>query len=142
MATFNKYNIFVQDLASGVHTFGSDTLKVALTNTTPNATDEILTDIGQITAGSGYTAGGNTATTTSALQTAGVFRLVLADPPSWTGDGAGMEAFQYAVLYNDTPADPVDPLIGYWDYGASVGLNSGDVFTVDFNPTSGVLTIQ
>ena len=35
MATFNKFNQFVADIANKVHNLGSDTLKVGLTNTAP-----------------------------------------------------------------------------------------------------------
>jgi len=44
------------------------------------------------------------------------------------------------VLYNDTTAS--ENLIGYWDYGTSITLGAGDTFTVDFDPTTGVLTLQ
>ncbi len=36
MATFNKFNSFVEDVAEKVHNLGSDTLKVLLTNTALN----------------------------------------------------------------------------------------------------------
>ena len=58
MATFNKFNQFVQDLANGKHNLGSNSLNVMLTNTAPVATNQVLTDLTEITAGNGYTAGG------------------------------------------------------------------------------------
>jgi hypothetical protein len=71
--------------------------------------------------------------------------LVLADPATWTAttatDGTGIGPFRYAILYNDTPTSPADPLIGWWDYGSSITLASGETFKVDFDPTNGVLTI-
>ena len=33
--TWTKFNAFTEDLAEGKHNLGSDTLKVALTNTAP-----------------------------------------------------------------------------------------------------------
>ena len=140
MAAFNKYNVFVEDLAEKVHNLGADTLKVALSNTAPNASTHTgLASITEISAGNGYTAGGNTASVTSSAQTSGTYKLVLGDPATWTATGGSIGPFRYAVLYNDTSTS--DKLIGWWDYGTSITLASGESFTVDFDPSSGVLTI-
>lgn len=141
MAAFQKFEAFVEALAEKTHNLGADTLKVYLTDATPNgATNTIKADLAEITAGNGYTAGGNTATLTSSAQTGGLYKLVLADPASWTATGGAIGPFRYAVLYNSTTVN--GNLIGYWDYGASISLASGDTFTVDFSPTTGVLTLQ
>lgn len=137
MATFNKFNSFVEALAEKVHNLGSDTLKVALTNTAPVATNTQLSNITQIAAGNGYVTGGNTATLTSSSQTSGTYKLVLADVV-FTATGS-VGPFRYAVLYNDTATN--DELIGWWDYGSSITLANGETFTVDYDPTNGVLTI-
>lgn len=139
MATFNKFNSFVEDLAEKVHNLGADTLKVALTNTAPTAANTILGNITQISAGNGYTTGGNTASITSSSQTSGTYKLVLGDV-TFTATGS-MGPFRYAVLYNDTPTSPVDPLIGWYDYGSSITLAANETFTVDFDPSTGALTI-
>lgn len=140
MASFNKFNSFVEALAEKVHNLGSDTLKVYLSNATPSASlDLVKTDLAEISAGNGYTAGGNQATITSSAQSGGTYKLVLADPATWTASGGTIGPFQYAVLYNDTATN--DELIGWWDYGSAITLNAGETFTVDFDPTSGVLTI-
>ena len=140
MAAFNKYNVFVEDLAEKVHNLGADTLKVALTNTAPNASTHTgLANITEITAANGYTAGGNAASITSSAQTSGTYKLVLGDPTTFTATGGSIGPFRYAVLYNDTSVS--DKLIGWWDYGTSLTLADGESFTVDFDPTSGVLTI-
>lgn len=143
MATFNKYNVFVENLAEKVHNLGSDTLKVALTARAPvAATDTVFTDITQIATGNGYLSGGNVASVSSSSQTAGVYRLILNDPAVFTGGPGTMSGFRYVVLYNDTPTSPLDPLIGYWDYGSTVTLNSGETFTVDLDQVLGTITIQ
>ena len=139
MATFNKFYPFVEAIAEKVHNLGTDTLKVMLTNTAPVNTNSVKTDITEISAGNGYTAGGNTATQTSSSQTSGTYTLVLADPASWTASGGSIATFRYAVLYNDTAASK--NLIGWWDYGSAVSLASGDSFTVDFDAGTGVLTL-
>lgn len=141
MAAFNKFDAFVEALAEKVHDLGTDTLKVYLTNDTPSASaDAVKADLAEITPGNGYTAGGNAAAQTSSSQTGGLYKLVLGDPATWTASGGNIGPFRYAVLYNDTSAS--DNLIGYWDYGTSITLGAGDTFTVDFDPTTGVLTLQ
>lgn len=141
MASFNKFDAFVEALAEKVHNLGSDTLKVYLTNDTPSASgDAVFADLAEIAAGNGYTAGGNVATQTSSAQTGGLYKLVLADPTAWTASGGNIGPFRYAVLYNSTTAS--GNLIGWWDYGTSITLAAGDTFTVDFDPTTGVLTLQ
>ena len=139
MAAFNKFNSFVEALAEKVHNLGSDTLKVMLTNTAPVATNSIKTNITEISAGNGYTAGGNTTSVTSSAQTSGTYKLVLGDPTTWTASGGSIGPFRYAVLYNDTATNK--ELIGWWDYGSSITLASGESFAVDFDPTTGVLTL-
>jgi flagellar capping protein FliD len=139
MAAFNKFNSFVEALAEKVHDLGSDTLKVMLTNTAPAATNAVKVDITELAAGNGYTAGGNTAAVSASSQTSGTYKLVLADPTTWTAVGGTIGPFRYAVLYNDTASN--DELIAWWDYGASLTLNAGETFTVDFDASTGVLTI-
>lgn len=140
MVAFNKYHCFVENLAEKTHNLASDTLKVALTNTAPNAsTHTVLANIGEITAANGYTAGGNQTTQSSSAQSGGTYKLVSGDPATWTASGGTIGPFRYAVLYNATAAG--GPLIGWWDYGTSITLNPGETFTVDFDAASGVLTI-
>lgn len=143
MATFNKYNQFVADLASGVHqlqTGTSHVLKVALSNTAPSATHATLSQVSELTTGGGYTAGGISVGTITGSQTSGTFKLTGGTDPVWTGSGAGFTA-RYAILYNDTPTSPADPLIGYWDYGSSVTVAAGETLTVDLDQTNGILTL-
>jgi hypothetical protein len=140
MATANKFQQFVEDIAEKVHNLGADTLKVALSNTGPAATNSVLLDITEITAANGYSAGGTQSTQSSSVQTTGTYKLVLADV-TFTASGGSIGPFQYPVLYNDTPTSPADPLILYWDYGAAVTLTDGNSFTVDFSASNGVLTL-
>jgi len=140
MASFNKFNAFVEHLAEKVHNLGSDTLKVALTNTAPSSANSTFSDITEISSGNGYTAGGTAATISSSAQTSGTYKLVLADVV-FTASGGSIGPFRYAVLYNDTPTSPADPLIGYWDYGSSVTLADTESFTVDFDASNGVMTL-
>src|SRR3977135_674237 len=111
MATFNKFNAFVADVANKVHNLGADTLKVMLTNTAPVATNAVKTDITEIAAGNGYTAGGTQATLVSSSQTGGTYALKL-NNVTYTATSGAIGPFRYCVLYNSTPAS--GNLIG-WD---------------------------
>ena len=139
MAAFNKFYSFTEAVAEKVHNLGADSLKVMLSNTAPVATNSVKTDITEIAAGNGYTAGGNVASVSSSAQTSGTYKLILSDPATWTATGGSIGPVRYAVLYNDTATSK--ELIGWWDYGSSVTLATGETFTVDFDPTNGVLTL-
>ena len=139
MATFNKVNSFVLDLAEKKHNLSSDVLKVALTNTAPTASSTAWDSVtfGPPATANGYTAGGNTLSITSSGQTSGTYKLVLGDT-TFTSSGT-IGPFRYVILYNDTSV--TDLMIGYYDYGSSISLASGETFTVDFNDSTGVLTL-
>lgn len=139
MASYVKFNQFVQDIANKVHNLSADTFKVALSNTLPVATNTVFANITEIAAGNGYTAGGTASTITSSTQTSGTEKWILTDVV-FTASGT-VGPFRYVVLYNDTPTSPADPLISFYDYGSSISLANGDTFTVDFSASNGVLTI-
>jgi len=136
MATFNKFQSFAEALAEKQHNLQSDTLRVMLSNTAPAATNAVKADITEIAAGNGYAAGGPQATVSSSAQTAGTYKLVLADTVV-TASGGSIGPFRYAVLYNATSGG----LIGWWDYGSSITLATGETLTVDFDDAAGVLTL-
>jgi len=140
MATFNKFNQFVEDLAHKVHHLGTDALKYYLSNATPDAAaDAVKADLAEISTGNGYT-GPQSLTTSSSVETGGVYKLTLADPSVITASGT-VGPFQYVVLYNDAPTSPADPLIGWWNYGSAITLNTGETFTLDLDQANGVLTL-
>lgn len=137
MATFTKFNQFSEDVAEKVHNLGSDALTYALCNTAPVVTNSILANLTQIS----YTnLSSRVPTITSSAQTSGTYKLVLADL-ILTASGGAVGPFRYAVLYNDTPTSPADPLIGFWDYGSSITLADGETFTIDADATNGVLQL-
>lgn len=138
MASYNKFNSFVEAVAEKVHNLGSDQLKVALTDTAPVAGNTVYANLTSPLATTNLS-GANpfNLTTSSSAQTSGTYKLVLADL-TLTATGA-VGPFRYVVIYNDTAAS--DELIGWYDYGSSVNLASADTFTLDFDGTNGVLTI-
>lgn len=140
MATYAKYEVFVEDLIEGVHDFDGHTFHVALTNTAPNlATNELLAQATELTTTGGYTAGGNPTTITTS-RAGGTAKVVGTDPTVWTGSGAGF-TFSHAILFNQSTAIKADPLIANWPYGSSQLVGVGETLTVDFDATNGIFTI-
>jgi hypothetical protein len=133
MATFTKFQSFVEALAEKVHNLGSDTLTVALTNSAPVNTNTQLSNITQIS----YTnLSSRVLTGVTSSQTSGTYTLD-ADNLVLTASGA-VATFRYVVLYNDTATN--DELIGFYDYGSAVDLLNGETFTITWD-AAGILTI-
>jgi len=139
MAAAVKFEVFSENLAEKVHNLDTDTLKNMLTNGAPNAaTHAVKADLTEISAGNGYSAGGNDIQ--NATSRSGGTTTVQATDIVVTAAGGPIGPFRYIANYNDTPTSPADPLTQYWDYGASISLNDGETFTEDFG-ASGLMTI-
>ena len=140
MATYNKFNLFTQDVCEGAHNFasGGATYKVMLTNTVPVAANHLYGDISgnELANGGGYTTGG-ISSAMSDTSTSGVEK-VLGTNVTWTGSGGGTGSFRYVVIYCSSQTSPLKPLVCWFDYGSSISLNSGDTFTVSFDGTNGL----
>lgn len=135
MATFVKINSFVENLAKKLIDLSGAALTVALTNTAHTSTWDELADLTQVA----YTnLSARVITVTSCAQTAGTLKLVLADLVL-TSSGGTTGPFQYVYIYDDGSTG--DKLICYFDYGAALTLQDGDTFTLDFDASTGVLTI-
>lgn len=132
MATFGKFNAFVEHVNEGVHNFSSDTtctITIALTTNAnaPVATNSVLADLTQIS----YTnLSARVASVSSSSQTSGTYSLVMTDLVL-TASGA-VATFRHVVHYNDDPTSPADPLICRHDYGSDVTLANGETFTIDY----------
>lgn len=139
MAAYVKYNAGVEGLLEGVNS-GSDTWRLILSNTAPDAADATQADAAELTTSGGYTVNGVACSITSATQAAGVYKLILAAPasPTWTASGGGF-TFRYVILWNQT----ADRLVAYWDYGSSVVMNgtNGDTFTPTLDASGGTFTV-
>ena len=132
MATYNKFQQTVEDLAHGVHNFASDQLTVALcaAANAPVATNEVLANLTEIA----YTnLSARNITTASSSQTTGTYTLVLTDLTLTAGGGA-VAAFRYVVIYNNTPTSPADPLVAWFDRGSELTLGDGESLLLDFEP--------
>jgi len=132
-ATFTPVYALVADVAHKKHNLGSDTLKVALTNTAPTQSNTVLANITEVS----YTyCSSRTLTISSSGQTSGVYKLVIADL-TLTASGGSVGPWQYAVVYNDTATN--DELIGYLTYPASITMYDADTFLLDFSSLNGML---
>lgn len=121
------FDAFLEDMAEKAHNLGTDTLKIALTNTLPNqATDGQLSDITQISATGSYAPA--TVTINTSAQTGGTYTLAH-DAVTFTPSGAAYDSARYWVLYNDTSTN--DELIAYYDYGISYAAPDGQPWTLN-----------
>jgi hypothetical protein len=135
MAAYVKYTAAVKPLVEADNA-ATAAWKVALSATVNIADTSFVAGTTDLATSGGYTAGGNAATTTSAAQTAGTYKLVLASPAAWTASGGGF-TFRYAILYNSTSNIPY----AYWDYGASQAVAAAETVTVTLDATNGVFTV-
>lgn len=135
MATYQKFQSFVEAVAEKKHNLGADVLTVALCSVAPLVTNGVLADLTQIA----YTnLSARALTIATSAQTTGTYKLVLNDL-TLTASGGAVAPFQYVVIYNDTALN--DELIAFFDYGSLITLNDADQFILDFSAVTGVLTI-
>jgi len=136
MATFTKFQSFVEALAEKVHNLGSDQLKVALcaAANAPVNTNTVLANLTEIA----YTnLSSRNLTVSGSAQSGGTYKLTV-DDLILTASG-NVATFRYVVIYNDTATN--DELIAFFDYGSDVTLANGDTFTLNFDGAAGLLTI-
>ena len=134
MATYQKFEQFVEDLAHKVHDLSADASTVALTAAAnaPVGTDSVLADLTEISYANLSTRVLGAPTTSA--QTSGTFTQLWPDLVL-TASGA-VATFRYVVIYNDTPTSPANPLIAFYDYGSDLTLASGETLTIDFTTSS------
>lgn len=133
MATYTKFNQFIEDVHHGVHDLETDQLVVALTNSAPTAaTDAVIADITEIS----YTdCSSRNITTSASAETSGTYKLTLTDLTLTSSGTVG--PFRYVVIFNTTPSSPLDPLIAYYDYGSSITLANTETLEIDFSDSNG-----
>ena len=141
MAAYVKYQLGIEKMMEAGNA-GTDTWQLILSNTAPNvSTHTTAASATELGTSGGYTAGGVNCTITSAVSTAGVYKLILAAPasPTWTASAGGF-TFQYVILYNLS----LTQCIGYWDYGSAVVMNgtNADTFTPTLDASGGTFTIS
>jgi hypothetical protein len=127
MATYNKFQDFVEALGLGEHNLSTGVFKVYLTNNTPSASaDADKADLAGITEEYTYVAED---IQNGWSETAGTATMTAVDVVI-TATGGALEAFQYVPIYNDTHTS--DGLMCWADYGEEITLLEDETFTIDF----------
>lgn len=139
-STMTKTNNYTYDMARGKIDWLAHTFKMVLCNTAPVVTNALLSDLTAITAGNGYTSGGNSLTGVTLSTASGVAKVVIADLVV-TAAGGSIGPLRYGAIIDDTQTSPVKPLVGFYDYGSAITLADGESLTFDFDGTNGVQTI-
>lgn len=140
MALLTVVNIFYQNVGRGVHNLNANTLKCALSNVAPSASNQLLSDITQIATGNGYSSGGFTLSGVSFTLDGSVAELLASDLVI-TASGGTMATWRYPVIYDDTPTSPLKPLIGFLDAGSAISLTDTQSRTLDFSAVNGLLRL-
>jgi hypothetical protein len=134
MATFTKYNTFVENLCNKlIDAFGTtDTWKAVIHTDAPTvATDNGVSDLTQISGSNGYTTGG-TSIAYDATRSSGTVTSTATDVV-WTASGGNLGASttgRYFSIYDDTSA--ADNLLCSYDYGATFTVADTETMTLDF----------
>src|SRR3954462_11182981 len=121
MATYTKYDVFVEKLANKeIDAFGTtDTWKAVIHTDAPApTTDNSVSDLTQIAGSNGYTTGGADITFNSTRTTDTV--TATAVDVVWTASGGNLGASttgRYISIYDDTSTG--DYLLCSYDYGAT-----------------------
>lgn len=124
-------------MADGTMDLDNDTFKIMLTTSTytPAATHSVKADVTNEISGTGYTAGGATLQNVTWTESSGTVTLDATDV-SWT---SATFTARYAVIYDDTPTSPLDPLVCLIDFGTDKSVTAG-TFTIQFH-ANGIFTL-
>lgn len=133
MATYVKFNQFVEDIVHGVHDLATDVSTIFLTTEAndPAITLEVLASVTEIA----YTnLSSRVLAVTTSAQVSGTFTQLWTDL-TLTASGA-VATFRRVGIYNDTPTSPADPLIAKYDFGSDLTLADGETLLIDWTTSS------
>jgi len=140
------YNDLKEQLFKKIHDFLNDAITVTLhSGYTPDIdTHQVWADVSatEYSTGSGYTAGGQTLSNPSVTQDNTNDRALFdADDVTWTSLGPLTPATpSHAIMWNNTPASPADPLIDYILLGTTA--TNGGNYTVQWSTSpSAILSL-
>lgn len=139
------FNDFKEQLFKKVHDMVNDTIKVTLhTSYTPNIdSHQVRADVSstEYSTASGYTAGGVTLGSKAVTQDDTNDRAAFdAADAAWTSLGPLSPATpSHAIIWNDTPTSPADPLICYVILGTTA--TNGGNYTLAWH-ANGILLLS
>jgi len=113
MATYNKFNDFVEQSWLGLHDMNTDQVMMYLSNVTPVATNTVFGTPAEIAAGNGYVTEGIDTQNVMTENPAGTAEVVATDL-TWTASGGAIAQFQYVVAFNTTNGS--NALVGWYDH--------------------------
>lgn len=144
------YRTFKEDVMAGHHNLanGGNTIQVALVTgyVADSVGDNVWADVsGSEVSGTGYTAKGKTlggqavTETGTGTGTGGERGKFDGNNVTWTGLNIGGTSGSpsHAIMFNDTPTSPADPLIAYWE--VTTASNGGN-YTLSWH-TGGIIII-
>lgn len=142
MATFTEPDIFSEDVANKIHDLNTDSFRWVLSNTAPVlGSTFLLSNITQIATSGGYTQmsdGAGGLPSTLSFSRTGQQVTVSGTQVVLTATGA-VGPFRYLILVNDTPASPLNPVVGWLDHGSAVTMANTDTYTI---PSGALFTIN
>lgn len=133
---YDKFPLYMGD---GTIDMDNDTFKVVLLSSsyTPDSTQSTYSQLtNELATAGGYTAGGATLASVTWAESTGTVTFDAADV-AWS---SATFTARYAVIYDDTPTSPADPLVCLFDFSTDQTVSNG-TFTLQFN-ASGILTIS
>ncbi len=139
------YDAFLINLGNKVMDLDGDTFKMQLHTSTysPSATaDNVKADLSnEVANGNGYTTGGYTLTSMSWSGTTTI--TWDAADATWTASGGSITC-RYAVIVDDTPTSPADPLCCYTTLDntpADITINDTETLNVQFH-ANGIMQLS
>jgi len=142
MATYTKYNLFIENLANKlIDFFGTtDTYKAIIHTDAPApTTDNVFTDLVPIGSSNGYPNGTTNVIGFDSTRTGDTITATAVDV-LWTATGGnlgGSTTGRYFSYYDDTSASK--NLVASWDYGSTFTVATGETMTLDFGATLATL---
>lgn len=140
------YDSFKEYLGDGTIDLDTHTFRITLHTSayTPNrGTQTVKADLtNEVANGNGYTTNGQALTGVTWTQTGGTATFD-ATNPVWTASGGSITA-RYAVLHDDDPTSPADPLVAYClldTTPADVVATDTNTLTIAFH-ANGILTLS